>query len=203
MYYGTEDCFLEVKSIIYLRGNYEGVAIDANDCTLVISTIVISSESDIKMEAEIVNERDNMQNGKICLNVLGGKAPYTYKWSNSGLSQRCLENLTAGTYQVTVTDANECNIYTSFIVESVVESKEQVSTPVQIFPNPASENVLITAETDITSVDILQTDGLSVISMKNIHGSKTIIDLMPLSAGNYFIKVKTQTITKYFRLIKI
>ncbi len=184
-------------------GNYEGVAIDANDCTLVISTIVISSESDIKMEAEIVNERDNMQNGKICLNVLGGKAPYTYKWSNSGLSQRCLENLTAGTYQVTVTDANECNIYTSFIVESVVESKEQVSTPVQIFPNPASENVLITAETDITSVDILQTDGLSVISMKNIHGSKTIIDLMPLSAGNYFIKVKTQTITKYFRLIKI
>lgn len=45
--------------------------------------------------------------GSISLSLSGGNAPYTYAWNNGESSQN-LENLEAGTYSVTVTDANGC-----------------------------------------------------------------------------------------------
>jgi len=48
--------------------------------------------------------------GAIDLEVSGGTAPYTYLWSGEGISETTqdIANLFAGTYDVTVTDANSC-----------------------------------------------------------------------------------------------
>ncbi len=46
-------------------------------------------------------------NGTASVAVAGGLAPYKYKWSN-GATAAVLNNLLAGTYTVTVTDANGC-----------------------------------------------------------------------------------------------
>jgi len=46
--------------------------------------------------------------GTISLITLNGLSPYTYLWSNGGTTQN-LQNLQAGTYTVTVTDANGTN----------------------------------------------------------------------------------------------
>ncbi|MCX6256809.1 MAG: T9SS type A sorting domain-containing protein [Bacteroidia bacterium] len=46
-------------------------------------------------------------NGSISLAVSGGATPYTYHWLNNATTQN-LSGLTAGTYSVTVTDANLC-----------------------------------------------------------------------------------------------
>jgi hypothetical protein len=52
------------------------------------------------------------QTGAINLNVTGGTGARTYNWSRSGggftASTQNINNLTAGTYNVTVTDANSC-----------------------------------------------------------------------------------------------
>ncbi|MFN7117882.1 MAG: LamG-like jellyroll fold domain-containing protein, partial [Saprospiraceae bacterium] len=47
--------------------------------------------------------------------VIGGTAPYKYKWSN-GSTNNYIQNVPAGTYGVTVTDAKGCSISKNVIV---------------------------------------------------------------------------------------
>ncbi|HNV99396.1 MAG TPA: PQQ-dependent sugar dehydrogenase [Chitinophagales bacterium] len=58
------------------------------------------------------------QEGNVDLTVSGGVAPYTFDWS-TGDATEDLENLEAGTYTVTVTDAAGCVREQTFIVEEL------------------------------------------------------------------------------------
>ena len=53
--------------------------------------------------------------GAVNLSVAGGRAPYTYRWSNNATTQT-ISGLSTGTYSVTVTDANACTTPTSATV---------------------------------------------------------------------------------------
>ncbi len=50
-----------------------------------------------------------VNNGSIDLTVIGGFSPFTYAWSNGAATQD-LSNLTAGTFEVTVTDNHSCSV---------------------------------------------------------------------------------------------
>ena len=56
--------------------------------------------------------------GAIDLTVSSGPAPFTYSWSNGAITQD-VNNLTTGTYSVTVTNANGCSTLASFTVNQV------------------------------------------------------------------------------------
>lgn len=53
--------------------------------------------------------------GAIPIVTLGGTPPYTFLWNN-GATTPTLSNVTAGTYSVTVTDANGCTLSTTIVV---------------------------------------------------------------------------------------
>lgn len=55
-------------------------------------------------------------NGIVALNATGGTPPYTYSWSNGAASQN-LFGITAGVYEVTVTDAQGCSVTATTFVE--------------------------------------------------------------------------------------
>lgn len=50
---------------------------------------------------------ESSADGSIIVEVLGGTAPYTYQWSTGSGSEN-LEGIVAGTYAVSITDANGC-----------------------------------------------------------------------------------------------
>ncbi|MDV7393259.1 SprB repeat-containing protein, partial [Arthrospira platensis SPKY1] len=62
------------------------------------------------MAAVLTNPTCNeYNNGSINITISGGTTPYLYSWSNGQGIQDATE-LTAGTYYVTVTDGNDCQI---------------------------------------------------------------------------------------------
>ncbi len=65
--------------------------------------------SDIKCNGE--------ENGSINLVVTGGTTPYTFQWKNRFEGTEDLSGLPAGTYQVTVTDKNNCKVTDSATIQ--------------------------------------------------------------------------------------
>lgn len=64
---------------------------------LVIDSIVATSPTCVGFD-----------NGRLTVFASGGTAPYTYDWGDVTLNDNVFGQLTAGTYEVTVTDANNC-----------------------------------------------------------------------------------------------
>ena len=58
---------------------------------------------------------DGRQDGEIFVEAMGGTAPYSYAWS-TGQSGQQLTSVAAGTYTLTVTDANDCQFIESYTI---------------------------------------------------------------------------------------
>ena len=91
-----------------LAGAYNVVVTDNLGCTVNGNTTITQPLAPILLQESHTNILCFGNNtGSIDLSVSGGTSPYTYSWSNSSTTQD-IQNLIAGTYNVTVTDANGC-----------------------------------------------------------------------------------------------
>lgn len=98
-------------------GAYMVTVTDSEGCiSFAIATINDIGGPQIATEAVITNVSCNGgSNGAIDITVSGGSLPYTYKWSNGSTTQD-IQNLEAGPYEVTVTDADSCIANQSYII---------------------------------------------------------------------------------------
>ncbi len=88
-------------------GNYTVTITDNAGCTD-IETFIVGEPGVLTISPSITNVNCFGQStGAIVSNVTGGTGPYTYSWS-TGSSSANISGRTAGTYSLTVTDANGC-----------------------------------------------------------------------------------------------
>jgi len=94
-------------------GNYVVTVSDAHSCVS-IDTIVVSQPSSITIFVSTVPPTcAGLSNGSAGVSATGGTPGYSYVWSNASTSLN-INNLAAGTYSVSLTDANSCSSSASF-----------------------------------------------------------------------------------------
>jgi hypothetical protein len=113
-------------------GTYMASVLDANNCPY-SNTFTISEPAQILANESIVDVMcHSEESGSIQVAVTGGTAPYSISWSGNGINQTGLEasNLSAGIYNMTIVDNNNCSYSSQFtVVEPAVMSISAVVVP--------------------------------------------------------------------------
>ena len=99
-------------------GSIGVVVTDANGCTTSGST-TISNSSGITVSTTSTNSTCSMANGSATASPSGGTGPYTYLWTPTSLTTQSISSISAGAYDVTVTDAAGCQVSTTEMVTDV------------------------------------------------------------------------------------
>lgn len=96
-------------------GSFVLTIIDNAGCTI-SDTLTITEPSIIGSNLVTQNESSSgAANGSASVNPVGGTPPYTISWS-TGNSGNQIENLSPGSYSVTITDNNACKLTESFFI---------------------------------------------------------------------------------------
>ena len=96
-------------------GTYVVTVTDAQG-SVVQQSIVLTQPVVLAVTVDVQDETIvNGCNGSATANPTGGTAPYEYAWSDGQITQTAT-GLCAGIYQVTITDANGCDVTTSRII---------------------------------------------------------------------------------------
>jgi len=180
-----------------VAGNYNVTVTDANNCTTINSTTISQPSAALSSSASQVNVACfGNSTGSINLTASGGTVTYTYAWTASAggvipSGQNTNEDLTglvAGTYAVTITDANNCASSNSFNVSQ--PSAALSSTKTQI-------NVLCFGNST-GSIDLTVSGGTTTYTYAWTASSGGVVpsgqasnqDLTGLVIGNYSVTIK-------------
>ena len=100
-------------------GTYQVVTTDANGCS---KSAVVTITEPTSLVGNLVSTADvlctNDSTGRATVNRTGGTAPYTFDLGSGTQSNGTFTNLSAGSYNVTVTDANSCSASIPFIIQA-------------------------------------------------------------------------------------
>ncbi|OFX16949.1 MAG: hypothetical protein A2033_01310, partial [Bacteroidetes bacterium GWA2_31_9] len=99
-----------------IAGTYNLQITDANGCQASVNAIV-TEPSALALIPSSSDATCGASNGSASVSVSGGNLPYTYLWSTSATSNS-LSNVSAGSYDVTVSDGNSCTASTSIIINN-------------------------------------------------------------------------------------
>jgi len=184
-------------------GTYNLTATDANGASISLS--VILTEPDVLASSISSNTYiggwniscNGKSDGNSDLNVTGGTTPYTFVWSNGSTSED-LNNLTAGTYSVTISDANGCSTSSSI----TLTEPDAINSTIEAFSYNGGNNISCKGASD-GSIDLTAQGGTAPFMFAWSNGA-TSEDVNQLTAGNYSVIITdanncqtTQSITLY------
>ncbi|MGO4819707.1 beta strand repeat-containing protein, partial [Flavobacterium sp. W22_SRS_FP1] len=120
-------------------GTYTVTVTDASSCTATQSFTITQPAALIATASAQTNVSCNSgSNGSATVSVSGGTAGYTYSWAPSGGTAATASGLSAGTYTVTVTDANSCTATQNFTITQPTALVATVSAQTNVSCNSGS-----------------------------------------------------------------
>jgi hypothetical protein len=174
-------------------GSYTVSISDANGCQLIYSQTINQPTALNAALSPTAASAAGASDGSVNNTVSGGTTPYTYAWSN-GASTQNLSGLAAGTYTLTLTDANGCTVIKDVTVADgpVAVISLDKENELTLFPNPAGDFIEIRSSAAINKLCLKSLNGAEI---RNIHanGNNSIqISLTELSSGLYFLTVQLE-----------
>ncbi|PHI18438.1 hypothetical protein CEQ90_17975 [Lewinellaceae bacterium SD302] len=109
-------------------GTYGLTVTDDRGCRA--DTTFVTSEPDELIVANLLGENPNCpgdQNGSVTVSLTGGTQPYAFNWNNGGAAA-IITGLTAGSYALTATDLNGCELETSVMLDEPAPPLIEAST---------------------------------------------------------------------------
>lgn len=174
-------------------GEYGFLVIDAGLCQLSVETNLFAPEGMTSVEIVGNNSYCSLNGGSISISVIDGQAPYNYTLINptggtlsntSILSNHIFENLSSGTYLVSIEDANSCG------------KTEEVTILTEATFNISAEVTGTTCNSDNGIVRVERTTGGQLPfnyilddSISFIGVSTSAITFNNLSSGSHNVKV--------------
>lgn len=107
------------------------VTITSNGSCVNVITFTLTEPAPLTAVTTASNSNCGQANGKTCVVVGGGTVPYSNVWSN-GPTTLCNNNVVAGAYTFTVTDANGCNAVASGLVNDIAGPVVSVTSQTNI-----------------------------------------------------------------------
>ncbi|KAF2514954.1 T9SS type A sorting domain-containing protein [Flavobacterium foetidum] len=173
-------------------GNYVVTVTDTNNCQTTQSfTITQPSALDVSGFQTDVSCNGG-SNGTATVAVSGGTGSYTYQWSPSGGTAATASGLQAGTYTVTVRDANNCQKTQSFTI----------TEPISLTATQSQTNVLCNGSATGTAT-VTASGGSGSYSYLWSPSGGTAATATGLTVGNYSVLITDNngcSITKNFTI---
>lgn len=174
-------------------GSYEVTVTSTGGCNT-ISQAILGEPDSLDATTQTTPEVGSNGDGTASATVTGGTSPYSYSWE-TGDTTASIDNLMAGTYAVTVTDAQGCT-YQALATVATVSSVENIDGPLlSIAPSPFYNYVTISLQGLTTTggnLRIYDVHG-SLLDSYEITGNEQIKWGANAPAGLYMIVIETTT----------
>ncbi len=176
-------------------GTYVATLLDANGCTATTSAAVTQPATALTATSVATPQIQGGTFGSVNVTVSGGTSPYTSSWNNNATTED-LNNLAAGVYTSTITDANGCTTVISDTVSFITGITDVTgSFAVNLYPNPTQEKVFLELAlnkiSDVT-VEVFNITGQVVQQFAKTNMLTTTFEMnfANEASGVYYVKIK-------------
>lgn len=174
-------------------GVYTLTYTDANGCSFTNDSTweVMNNLPNITFSTSQTDEVCGNGSGLLTVSAAGGTAPYTYMW-NTGSSATIQNNLSAGTYTVTTTDANGCQDSMTFNLIDTTITIMVSKMVTQATCGNANGSISVTPTNGSPSYQYLWSNGQASSSLMNLDSATYVVTI---TDGNGCMGVDTTVIT--------
>lgn len=144
-------------------GTYTVTIRDANLCPIT-RTVTVTQPTSLTLTSTLTPATCGNANGSGTVTVSGGTTPYTYNWSNSGLTN-VLSGASAGTYTLTVTDFNGCVLTRTVAITNIPGPTAITGTTTVAGCNLSNGTYNVTGVTGGTPAYSYSVDGVATASL--------------------------------------